>query len=268
MVKKIDSPTKYVSKKPDKDGFVNYDTLENETWKILMHRQMPIVANRACQEYLEGLDILQFSEDAIPQLPDVNKRMHAATGWQVEPVSALIGYQRFFELLASKKFPAATFIRTREELDYLQEPDIFHELFGHCPMLTNPIYADFMQKYGEIGVNANEKDQIMLLRLYWFTVEFGLINTTQGLKIYGGGILSSISETPYSIESETPQRKLFDLVDIFRTPYRIDILQTIYFVINDYETLYNILVQDLFGLIREANQLGMHEPSFPPKETN
>src|SRR5690606_2881051 len=126
----------------------------------------------------------------------------------------------FFKLLAARKFPAATFIRRKEELDYLQEPDIFHEIFGHCPMLTNQVYADFMQRYGELGVNATHQERVMLARFYWFTVEFGLIDTEAGLKVYGGGILSSIGETPYSIESDQPERKAFDLLKMLRTPYR------------------------------------------------
>lgn len=257
--------TKYVSKKPDINGFVNYTKEENDTWKILINEQLPIVKKYACDDFLKGLEILQFSKKNIPQLPDVNKKLYETTGWKVEPVAALIGFEKFFRLLAECKFPAATFIRTKEELHYLQEPDIFHELFGHCPMLTNQVYADFMQKYGELGVNASDKDRVMLARFYWFTVEFGLINTASGLKAYGGGILSSIKETPYSIDSNIPKRKSFDVLEIFRTPYRIDILQTVYYIINSYKQVYDVLNQDIFSIISEARRLGMLEPTFPPK---
>lgn len=258
-------PSSYVAKKPNHLGMVDYTDEEHQTWAELMKRQKPIVANRACQEFLDGLDILQFPDEQIPQIPDINQRLEKATGWQVAPVPALIDFERFFQLLADRKFPAATFIRTREELDYLQEPDIFHEFFGHCPMLTHQTYADFMQKYGELGVNATHKQRVMMARLYWFTVEFGLIQTSEGLKAYGGGILSSIGETPYSLESSKPERKAFDILTVLRTPYRIDIMQVIYFIIQDYETLYHVLQEDIFQYIEQAQTLGLFEPTYPPK---
>lgn len=258
--------TKYVAKKPDANGIVHYTEQENSTWQTLMTRQTKIVKSRACNEFLHGLDLLQFPADRIPQLQEINAKLKPITGWSVTEVPALIDFNRFFKLLSERKFPAATFIRTPEELDYLQEPDIFHELFGHCPMLTNQVYADFMQKYGEYGLHAEHKDQVMLARLYWFTVEFGLIATNNGLKIYGGGILSSIGETPYALESNIPQRKEFNILDVFRTPYRIDIKQTIYFIINDYADLYNTVNLDLFAIIAKARKLGMHTPTFPAKE--
>ena len=258
--------SKYVSKKPDANGIVNYTKEEHKIWSILMNRQEPFIKKYACDEFIEGLDVLKLSKKEIPQIPYINEKLEKTTGWNVAPVPALIGFGKFFNLLANKKFPAATFIRTEEELDYLQEPDIFHEIFGHCPMLTNQIYADFTQKYGELGLQASEKDQVMLARFYWFTVEFGLIKTKKGLKAYGGGILSSIEETPYSIVSEIPQRKTFDPLEIFRTPYRIDILQTVYYVINNYKEVYDVLNKDVFALINEARRLGMLNPTYPEKQ--
>lgn len=255
--------TEYVAKKPNSQGLISYTDAENEVWGMLFERQMPIAKQYACDEYLEGIDILGFSPDKIPQIPDMNEKLQAATGWSVEPVNALISFDKFFTLLSQKKFPAATFIRTKEELDYLEEPDIFHEFFGHCPMITDQTYADFMQKYGELGVDATPNEQTMLARLYWFTVEFGLINTSKGLKVYGGGILSSIEETPYSVESSVPIRKTFDELEAFRTPYRIDILQTVYFIIKSYQELYHLLDKDLISTIAEANRLGMLEPTYP-----
>lgn len=257
--------TKYVAKIPDSRGFIQYTDEENAVWATLYRRQSEIVKNRACDEYLAGLALLQLDQEKIPQLPDVNQRLKKATGWTVEPVPALISFDRFFDLLANRKFPAATFIRTPEELEYLQEPDIFHELFGHCPQLTDPFYADFVQKYGELGLKANEKDRVMLARLYWFTVEFGLIETAKGLRVYGGGILSSMGETPYSLESPIPIRKPLVPLEAFRTPYRIDIFQTVYFIIQKFSDLYDLMHTDLMGTIAKARELGMFAPTFPPK---
>src|SRR5204863_5824865 len=140
-------------------------------------RQIPVVQNRACNEYIEGIKLLNLPHDRIPQCPEVSKILKQATGWALEPVPALIPFSQFFQLLANRKFPAATFIRRREELDYLQEPDMFHEVFGHCPMLTHKAVADFTHTYGKLGLEASHEDQVMLAKLYWFTIEFGLIQT-------------------------------------------------------------------------------------------
>lgn len=257
--------SKYISKQPDETGRVQYTDEENSIWSDLFHRQLLIVENRACPEYIQGIANLGLN-DQIPQIPDVNDRLRKLTGWEIAPVPALINYERFFKLLADRKFPCATFIRTREELDYLQEPDIFHEVFGHCPLLTIPVYADFMATYGKIGVNADPKNHAMLARLYWFTVEFGLIQTKQGLRVYGGGILSSKGETVYSLESDQAIRKPLEVVDALRTPYRIDIFQPIYFVIQSFNELYDLVQIDLIAAIEKARSLGMHAPLFPPKE--
>lgn len=257
--------TKYVAKKPDAQGFVDYTETENQTWSTLIHRQLPVVKDRACNEFIKGLDILDFSMERVPQLPDINKKLYAATGWQVEPVAALINFDKFFSLLANRKFPAATFIRIPEELDYLSEPDIFHELFGHGPMLTDQDLADFTAKIGELGVGARPKVQKFLARLYWFTIEFGLIRRNNELKIYGGGILSSIGETIYSIESDKPERKPFDLITLLRTPYRIDIYQTNYFIIDCFKQLCEVVNDDLIDTIENAIELGEFEPNYPPK---
>lgn len=254
--------THYVSKKPDIHGIVHYTDEENQTWHDLYTRQIEIIQHRACDKFIDGLALLNLSSQHIPQLPDVNRALNKATGWSVAPVAALIGFDEFFNLLANRKFPAATFIRTREDFDYIQEPDIFHELFGHCPLLTDPIYADFMQKYGVLGVNATHKDRLMLARLYWFTVEFGLINTKQGLRIYGGGVLSSKNETIYALENNMPERNSFNVLNMLRTPYRIDIMQPVYFVINEYAELYDLVNTDLMSLIQEARALGEFAPRF------
>ena len=257
--------SKYTSKTPDEKGFVAYTPEENGVWHDLYNRQMDLLKDRACQEYLDGIKALGLTADHIPQVPEINERLRALSGWEVAPVPALIDFQGFFELMANKKFPAATFIRTREELDYLQEPDIFHDIFGHCPLITLPVYADFMYEYGKLGLKANHKDRVMLARLYWFTVEFGLIQTSNGMRIYGGGILSSFGESKYALDSDKPIRKPLDPVEAFRTPYRIDIFQPLYFVIKDFSELFNLSKLDLIDLIEQARALGMHSPLFEPK---
>jgi phenylalanine-4-hydroxylase len=255
--------TTYVAKSVDANGNAEYTEEENATWHELIKRQLPVVQNRACDEYIHGLELLNLPMNRIPQCSEVSAVLQEATGWVLEPVPALIPFDRFFYLLANRRFPAATFIRTKEELDYLQEPDIFHEVFGHCPLLTNQAYADFTHTYGKLGLNASHKDRVMLARLYWFTIEFGLINTKQGNRIYGGGILSSYNETQYCLESDVPQRIPFDPIEALRTPYRIDIMQPIYFVLNNFDTLYHLIDMDLFKLIEQANSLGEYPPTYP-----
>lgn len=260
MAKK--TPSTYKASPVDVEGYTSYSAEENRVWSELITRQIPLIKDRACDEYIHGIDLLNFSHDYIPQCPDVSKVLRDITGWILEPVPALISFDHFFELLANRKFPAATFIRRREELDYLQEPDIFHEVFGHCPLLTNQAYADFTETYGKLGLNASPEDRVMLAKLYWFTIEFGLIETSSGLKIYGGGILSSKSETIYALDSDVPLRKPFDVLDVLRTPYRIDIVQPVYFYINSFDDMFNLIHMDLIGLIHEARRLGMHKPLY------
>lgn len=252
----------YVARPVDENGIAHYTSEEDSVWHDLYKRQKPVVMSLACEEYLNGLKLLNLSPDHVPQCPDVTAALQKATGWSLQPVPALIPFNEFFRLLSERKFPAATFIRRREEMDYLQEPDIFHEVFGHCPMLTNQACADFAQTYGRLGLKASPEDQIMLARLFWFTVEFGLIKTPKGIKAYGGGILSSKSETQYSVESSIPIRKPFDVIEALRTPYRIDIMQPIYFVIDSFDVLFHLIEMDLIAKIREAERLGMHKPVY------
>lgn len=257
--------TSYVAKIPNAQGYVEYTDSENLVWRDLYVRQIEIVNNRACDEFMQGIELLKMTPERIPQVPELNKALNKATGWGVHPVAALIGFEEFFQLLANRKFPAATFIRTREDFDYIKEPDIFHEFFGHCPLLTVPMYADFMQKYGEIGLAASPKDRVALARLYWFTVEFGLVQTAEGMRIYGGGILSSKSETVYALESDVPKRVPFIPLEALRTPYRIDIMQPVYFVIQNYKQLYDLVQTDLISLIHHARELGLYEPLYDTK---
>ena len=247
----------YQAKVPGKDGMVDYSESENQVWKSLYERQIKLLGDRACREFIEGVKCLGLSPERIPQLPEVSRRLKLKTGWSVEPVKALISFKEFFELLSNRKFPAATFIRLPEHIDYLKEPDIFHEIFGHCPLLTNQAFADFTQRVGEIGVEMSKEERVMLARLYWFTVEFGLINTKDGLKIYGGGILSSKGESIYALDSDVPNRRQFDLLTVLRTSYRYDEMQKNYFIINSFEELFSLINVDLKEVFREAKKQGV-----------
>jgi len=246
----------YVSKQPNAQGIIDWTEAENQTWQTLYNRQVEIVKERACGEYINGIRLLHMSPSHVPQLTEMTKAFKETTNWSVTPVPAMIKPEEFFQLLANKTFPAATFIRTPEELDYLQEPDIFHELFGHCPMITHQPFADFIQAYGKLALISKKEHRKYLSRLFWFTVEFGLINTPNGPRCYGGGILSSKNETIYAIESTLPQRKPFDLIEVLRTPYRVDQIQGVYYLIDSFDQLYNILDQDIAAAIEKARSLG------------
>ena len=257
--------TTYVSKLPNSDGVIDWTKDENLTWSQLIERQSKIILNRASPEFLEGLDRIQFSRNEIPQHREINKRLKQFTGWEVEVVPSLIPAKEFFGLIANKKFPAASFIRIPEELDYIQEPDIFHEFYGHVPLLTFKNYANFMEEFGKIALSVSPKDRSRLFRIFWFTVEFGLVQSSQGVRAYGGGMLSSIHETVYSIDSSEPKRELFDTLKALRTPYRIDIPQPLYYVLNRFEDLFKILDQDILYLLEESKDLGAFTPLFRPK---
>jgi phenylalanine-4-hydroxylase len=242
----------YKAKKPDKNGYVDYDNEENEIWQILINRQLQIIQDRACPEFIAGLKNLNLPLDRVPQCSEINEKLQATTGWSVKPVPALISLTEFFQLLANKQFPAATFIRTREEIDYLKEPDIFHEFFGHCPLLTNQAYADFIEWYGKTALKTAKGIQSLLGRIFWFTIEFGLVKSKQGLRIYGGGILSSFEETVYALEDSKPARQDFEVNSILDTHYRYDQIQNRYFVLNSIEQLYEIQQLDIVNLATAA----------------
>lgn len=247
----------YVAHEIDQNGNIPYTQEEDKIWETLYNRQIEIVQTHACPEYLNGLRELGLSIDKIPQPKLVSAKLNAVTGWQVQPVPALITFREFYELLASCKFPAASFIRRREHLEYLQEPDIFHEIFGHCPMLTCPAYAAFSEAIGRLGAELSDEDQIILGRLYWFTIEFGLVKTSQGLRVYGAGILSSKAETIYALEDPRPMRRDFDLLEIMRRPYFIDRLQTLYYCIDSLEQLYDMTAGNvLLDMLKKAKELG------------
>lgn len=250
----------YKSKPLDQNGIAHYTDVEKKTWSFLLHRQNELIKTRASKEFIRGTKLLGFNDD-LPQHKEVTKVLNSYTGWGVDPVPALIQTQRFFDLLSVKKFPAANFIRLPEEIDYIEEPDIFHEVYGHCPLLTNSDYANFMWEFGKIACKADPKIQRRLFRLFWFTIEFGLIREDNTLKAYGGGILSSKSEIIYSVESDIPERRELDPMDALLTPFRINILQPVYFIINSYEELYKLIDKDLVAMAKKS----MTMTDFPAK---
>jgi phenylalanine-4-hydroxylase len=232
-------------------GWERYTAEEHRTWLTLYDRQLAILPGRACDAFLRGLDALNLRGDGIPDFSAVSERLKALTGWSVVAVPGLVPDEVFFDHLANRRFPAGNFIRKPHELDYLQEPDVFHDVFGHVPMLTDPIFADYMAAYGRGGRRALELGRLHnLARLYWYTVEFGLMQSAQGLRIYGAGIVSSRSESIFSLEDSSPNRIAFELERVMRTPYRIDDFQQVYFVIPSLDELLDVTQRD-FGDLYE-----------------
>lgn len=217
-----------------------YSADEHDIWRTLYLRQIALAETHATPEFIAGLALLGATADAIPRFDDVNLKLAARTGWRIVAVPGLIPEAYFFAHLAKRQFPVSVWIRDRSELEYLSEPDLFHDFFGHVPMLTNPVFARFVQAYGEAGPKALTHHAVhMLARLYWYTVEFGLINTPRGLKAYGAGILSSQGETVYSVTSPIPHRIAFNLERVMRTDYLIDGYQQTYFVLDNFEQLFH-----------------------------
>lgn len=245
----------YVSKSANPEGLFAYSLEETEVWRLLYTRQMRQLATFACSDYLEGQARLGFTSEAIPQVRDINARLEDLTGAGVRPVAALIPQDEFATLLSQRRFPVATFIRRLEHLNYIEEPDIFHEVFGHCPMLCHAAFCRFMERFGDLALALPEDDIKHLFRLWWFIVEFGLIQEDGRMKAFGAGIISSPSEAEYAAAGKAEVLP-FDLLTIFRTDYRIDILQPVYFAIDSFEQLATSLDQDIPALIREARQRG------------
>lgn len=256
--------TDYVAKLPDPSGRIPYDADEDGVWHDLMARQLPSVLERMATPYLDGLAQLALPTDRVAQCTEVSQTLGALSGWRVEPVPALIPFGRFFALLADRCFPAASFIRRREHFDYIEEPDIFHEIFGHAPLLTDARFAGFSQAIGQAGMRADKADYAWLIRLYWFTIEFGLTRENGVIKGLGSGLASSISELQWA-SSGKPELRPFDVIDILRTPYRIDILQPVYFVIEDLDDLFAAAQRDLLADVATARGLGLHAPKYPAK---
>ena len=215
-----------------------YTADEHDRWNRLFDRQKDIITNRACSKVVQAISTLQLSQSGIPDMARLSERLQSLTGWTVVPVAGLVPDDVFFDHLANRRFPAGAFIRPEAEFDYLQEPDIFHDIYGHVPMLADPVFADFMQAYGKGGQRALDLNQLHnLARLYWYTVEFGLIREDGDLRIYGAGILSSAKETVFSLEDPSPHRIEFDLERIMLTDYIIDDFQKSYFIIDDFQSL-------------------------------
>ena len=215
-----------------------YTSQEHAVWDELFARQSALLPGRATPEYLAGLDILHLSRPGIPNFEELSEKLGKATGWSVVAVPGLVPDEVFFEHLANRRFVAGQFIRRPDQLDYLQEPDVFHDVFGHVPMLSHPVFADYMQAYGQGGLRAMQYGAIdKLARLYWYTVEFGLIRSGDTLNIYGAGIVSSHGESIFALDDPSPNRIAFDMERVMRTKYRIDDYQQAYFVIDSFEQL-------------------------------
>lgn len=216
----------------------SYSAEEHAVWDRLFARQAEMLPARVVPAFMDGLDVLRMTKPGIPDFDELNERLSRATGWQVVAVPGLVPDEMFFEHLANRRFVAGRFIRTPEQLDYLQEPDIFHDVFGHVPLLVHPVFADYMQAYGEGGLRAAKLGMIEALsRLYWYTVEFGLIREGSDLRLYGAGIVSSYGESVFALDDVSPNRIGFDLERVMRTRYRIDDYQQNYFVIDSFEDL-------------------------------
>ena len=230
-------------------GWSAYTKVEHDTWNTLYARQMKILPGRASQAFLKGLDALDLNTGGIPDFEVMNPKLQALTGWTVVCVPGLVPDEVFFDHLANRRFPSGQFIRKPDQLDYLQEPDIFHDVFGHVPMLTDPDFAAYMEAYGKGGQRAAKRGMLAnLARLYWYTVEFGLMKEGDDLRIYGAGIVSSATESVFAIEDPSPNRLGFDLERVMRTLYRIDDFQQVYFVIDSLEALKDETLKD-FGPI-------------------
>ena len=233
-------------------GWDAYGDRDHATWRALFERQSRLLPGRACREYLDGLAGLGVAADGIPHFGRLSDVMERATGWRIVAVPGLVPDDVFFRHLANRRFPATNWIRRPDRIDYLSEPDVFHDVFGHVPVLMNPVFADYLQAYGEGGLKALRLGALnRLARLYWYTVEFGLIRTGGDLRIYGSGIVSSSAETVYCLESPAPNRIAFDLARVMRTGYRIDDFQETYFVIDGFDQLFEATRPD-FAPLYEA----------------
>ncbi|MBW8851280.1 MAG: phenylalanine 4-monooxygenase [Xanthomonadales bacterium] len=220
--------------------WADYTETDHQVWATLFERQRELLVGRASEEFMRSKRAMGMTADRIPKFDDLNRMLRAATGWELIGVQGLLPELDFFDHLANRRFPVTWWIRKPEQLDYLAEPDLFHDLFGHVPLLMNPVFADYMAAYGRGGVKAHAigpEALVNLTRLYWYTVEFGLIREPEGLRIYGAGILSSKGESIHCLESAAPNRIGFDMERIMQTRYRIDSYQKTYFVIDSYEQL-------------------------------
>lgn len=239
-----------------------YSPAEHGVWKTLFERQTSILPGRACDEFLDGIGKLDLVPDRIPEFERISDVLEKLTGWRVVAVPSLVPDDIFFAHLARRRFPAGQFIRKPGELDYIEEPDVFHDFFGHVPMLAHPVFANYMEAYGKGGLRAlNEFGALKnLARLYWYTVEFGLVRKPEGLRIYGSGIVSSRAESIYALESPSPNRIRFDLERVMRTDYRIDDFQETYFVIDSFDQLFAETYRDFAPLYKRLESGPTYKP--------
>jgi phenylalanine-4-hydroxylase len=235
-----------------------YTETDHITYRRLYERQSALLPGLACDAFIQALPSLG-AKDHIPRFDEINQRLKPATGWELVAVPGLIPERPFFELLANRRFPVTDWIRKPDEFDYIVEPDVFHDLFGHVPLLFNPVFADYVQRYGAGGLKAHDLGAGELLsRLYWYTIEFGLIRQADGLRAYGAGILSSSGELRHSVTSPQPQRIALDLQRCMRTRYKIDDYQATYFVIDGFDQLFELTAPDftlLYESVRTAGEL-------------
>ena len=242
-------------------GWHNYTPQEHAVWKTLFERQSKLLPGRACDEFVRGVQDLPIGPDQIPNFEQLSETLSQRTGWQIVAVPGLVPDDVFFEHLAHRRFPAGHFIRKPHELDYLEEPDVFHDVFGHVPMLMNPAIADYIQAYGEGGLRAKRLGVLeKLARVYWYTVEFGLVKQPDGLRVYGAGIASSATETVFSVEDDSPNRVAFDLERVMRTNYRIDDFQETYFVLDNLNDLLELARIDFAPLYERVADASDFEP--------
>ena len=244
-------------------GWENYGVEQHDIWKTLFERQTRLLPGRACDEFVAGMQALPIGPDRIPDFRQLSEVLMRHTGWQIVAVPGLVPDDVFFDHLANRRFPAGNFIRERSKLDYLEEPDVFHDVFGHVPMLMNPFIADYIQAYGVGGLRAQRLGMLpQLARVYWYTVEFGLVRQGDGLRIYGSGIASSPVESIFALDDPSPNRIRFDLERVMRTLYRIDDFQETYFVLNEFEDLLELARID-FGPVYERIK---GQPDYEPGE--
>jgi len=241
----------YAHMRPDytvDQDYASYREADQDRWRRLYARQMRLVPGRACPEFLRVIETLGY-DAGVPRFDEVNERLERATRWRVVAVPGLLPEQVFFGHLAERRFPVTVWLREESEFEYIVEPDVFHDFFGHVPLLFDPVFADYMQAYGRGGLKADGLHALeYLARLYWYTVEFGLVRTEAGLRIYGAGILSSPGEVEYAVSSREPRRIGFDLKRVMRTRYKIDTYQQTYFVIEDFAQLFRETAPDFTPL--------------------
>lgn len=243
--------------------WTDYSAEEHARWDELTKRMMAILPGRACQAFMDATAALKLSEGGIPDFNALSDRLEPRTGWRIVGVPGLVPDEVFFDHLANRRFPAGCFIRDADEMDYIEEPDVFHDVFGHVPLLADPAYADFMQAYGEGGQRAMSRKRLKnLARLYWYTIEFGLIRENGGLRLFGAGIMSSPTETVFALEDPSPNRVAFDLERVMRTNYRIDDFQQTYFAIDSFDALLKTAMSD-FGPLYDRLGDG---PDYAPED--